>query len=162
MRAKIFILILFLAIGLRTYKLDKIPAGFHQDEVVNTYVGKFIIKNGIDLYGNKFPLLYFDKWGDYPPVLPMYFNGLGSLFFGDTVFGARIFPALFGALTVLCFFFLTYLLYPGFRIIIPLTFIGLLIFDYLKNKKISKLLLISLFFSVLLTLGISRTGWGQS
>ena len=226
----ILILILLLAIGLRIYKLDSIPSGFHQDEVVNAYIGKFIFINGADLYGNKVPMLYFDKWGDYPPVLPMYFNGLGSLIFGNTVFGARIPTALFGVLTVLIIFFLawkifknkstalfsaltlainpwhisfsrvgaegviavffyslallffsfyyrnknifkgiiftllfflTYLLYPGFRIIIPLTFVGLFVFNYIESKKISNGLIFNLLISIILTFIISRTQWGQ-
>ena len=99
-------LIFLLGFYLRFYKLDQIPFGFHQDEVVNAYIGKFIFKNGFDLYGNPWPIFYFDKWGDYPPVFPMYFNGLGSLIFGNTVFGARFFPALFGSLTILIIFFL--------------------------------------------------------
>jgi len=104
----VFLLFLILLLGLflRFYKLSEIPFGFHQDEVVNAYVGKFILKNGLDLYGNSWPIFYFDKWGDYPPVLPMYFNGFGSLIFGNTVFGARFFPALLGSLTILIFFFL--------------------------------------------------------
>jgi len=73
-------LTLLLSLFLRFYKLSEIPFGFHQDEVVNAYVGKFILKNGFDLYGNSWPIFYFDKWGDYPPVLPMYFSGFGSLF----------------------------------------------------------------------------------
>jgi len=99
-------LIFLFGFFLRFYKLSEIPFGFHQDEVVNAYVGKFILKNGLDLYGNSWPIFYFDKWGDYPPVFPMYFNGLGSLIFGNTVFGARFFPALFGSLTILIIFFL--------------------------------------------------------
>ncbi len=214
--------LLLFAAGLRLYKLGSIPAGFHQDEVVNAYVGKFILKNGMDLYGHQWPVLYFDKWGDYPPVLPMYFNGLGSLVFGDTVFAARILPAILGILTVFLIFFLalkifqdkvtallpvliiatnpwhiafsrvgaegitavfffvlgltlfaykknifvffiflTYLLYPGFRVIIPFTFLGLLFFDYFENKKISKLLFFSLLISIFSTLVISYTFWGR-
>jgi len=98
-------LIFLLGFYLRFYKLDQIPFGFHQDEVVNAYIGKFIFKNGFDLYGNPWSIFYFDKWGDYPLVFPIYFNGLGSLIFGNTVFGARFFPALFGSLTILTIFF---------------------------------------------------------
>jgi len=227
----ILFIIFFFALIFRTYQLSSIPAGFHQDEVVNTYVGEFILKNGQDLFGNKYPLLYFNKWGDYPPVLPMYVSGLGALIFGDTLFGARILTAILGALTIFPLFFLvkkitknklialfaalllainpwhiafsrvgaegilaafcylsaltlfafnsknknilvgifisliflfTYLLYPGFRIIVPLTFLGLGIFSYFENKKISQILFFSFLVSLILTLAISQTDWGRS
>lgn len=99
-------LIFFAALFLRVYKLSTVPAGFHQDEAANAYMGKFILVNGKDFYGNPWPVFYFDKWGDYPPVLPMYFTGLGSLLFGDNVFGARIIIAFFGALSVIPLYFL--------------------------------------------------------
>lgn len=226
----ILTLIFLLALFLRIYRLDTVPSGFHQDEVVNSYVGKFILTNGTDLYGNRLPFLYFDKWGDFPPVLPMYFIGLGSLIFGNTVFGARIITAIFGTVTVLIIFFwakkvfkdyltalfsaltlainpwhiafsrvgaegiiviffyslalfffnfgsqkkdfiknvlasvlffMTYFLYPGYRIIIPLTFIGLLTFNYFKNKRLSGWWIFCLLISTGLTLYIGITSWGQ-
>src|SRR5690242_4074717 len=122
----IFLAILLVSLVLRLYKLDSVPAGFHQDEVANAYVGRFILQNGVDLYGNHFPLLYFNKHGDYPPVIPMYISALGTLFFGMTVFGARIVDAIIGSLVV-----------------IPVFFIALLTF---KKKKIA---LIASFFAAI-------------
>jgi len=229
----VFLLFLILLFGLflRFYKLSEIPFGFHQDEVVNAYVGKFILKNGFDLYGNSWPIFYFDKWGDYPPVLPMYFSGFGSLIFGNTVFGARFFPALFGSLTILIVFFLvkeiflnedialfssfvlainpwhisfsrvgtegiialffyslsllfsiklfqkpilkfkilsfilsllSFLCYPSYRLIIPLTFFILLIFSYLNEKKINYFFLSSFLCFLIFTYIISQTFWGKA
>ena len=168
-------LIFLLGLFLKFYKLGEIPFGFHQDEVVNAYVGKFILKNGADLYGNYWPIFYFDKWGDYPPVLPMYFNGLGSLIFGNTVFGARFFPALLGSLTILAIFFLVKEIFLSEKIGLFSSFIlatnpwhivfsrggtegitGLffyslsLLFSYrLFNKQCFKFKLLSFFFSLL-------------
>ncbi len=99
-------IIFFVGLILRVYKLETIPSGFHQDEAANAYMGKFVLLNGKDFYGNPFPIFYIDKWGDYPPALPMYFAGAGSILFSDTVFGARIIIALMGALTVLSVYFL--------------------------------------------------------
>lgn len=94
-------LIFLLALFLRVYKLDTTPSGFHQDEITNAYIGRFTLLNGVDLYGNKMPLLYFDKHGDYPPVLPMYFTALGTFIFGPNQFGARVPIALAGSLAVI-------------------------------------------------------------
>lgn len=92
--------IFFIALTLRMYGLGHTPEGLHFDEVANAYGTKFILKNGVDLYGNPPPVLYLDKFGDYPPVLPMYLSGLGASLFGDTEFGARFFIALVGSLIV--------------------------------------------------------------
>jgi len=93
--------IYILALVLRLYHLGTIPFGFHFDEVANAYGAKFILLNGHDMFGNNFPLLYLDKFGDYPPILPMYLSGLGALIFGNTVFGARVFIALVGTLAII-------------------------------------------------------------
>ncbi|MCX7996410.1 MAG: phospholipid carrier-dependent glycosyltransferase [Patescibacteria group bacterium] len=128
--------ILVLALFLRFWDLGGIPAGLHDDEVANAYVGKYSLIHGVDLYGNPFPLLYFDKFGDYPPVLPMYLSGAGALLFGDTVFGARFFHALAGAVTI-----------------VPAYLLGLLVF---RRKKTA---LLAAFFTALLPwhLVLSRT-----
>ena len=93
-------LIFFLAFFLRVYRLDVLPFGFYEEEVTNAYVGRFILENGKDLYGNRWPILYFDKFGDFPPVLPLYLSGLSTYLFGFTEFAARFPTALVGALTV--------------------------------------------------------------
>jgi 4-amino-4-deoxy-L-arabinose transferase-like glycosyltransferase len=96
-----FILIFILTLFLRLYSLTTIPKGFHQDEAANTYVGRFTILNHVDPYGNPFPLFYFNKLGDYPPVIPMYVSAIGTFFFGPTIFGARIAVALLSTLTII-------------------------------------------------------------
>lgn len=232
------IAIVSLSLFLRLYNLSSVPSGFHQDEVVNTYIGRYILQNGVDVYGNAWPFLYFNKHGDYPPVVPMYVTGLGTYLFGNTVLGSRIIIALIGALTVipvfgiarrllnnttyagitafllaimpwhlsfsrisaegilattvyitalwiflialekqknivfaLAFFLLfsTYLLYPGYRIIVPLTVLPLLLLPWIPASKthirfrsrtyaICVALVIAAFA---LTLSISATEWGR-
>ncbi len=98
-------LIFFICLFLRTVNLGAIPYGFDRDEVANTYVGRFILENGRDLYGNTWPLLYFDKFGDYPPVLPMYLSGIATYLFGINAFAARFPAALLGSLLVFPLFF---------------------------------------------------------
>ena len=107
----VLLVVFFLALFLRLYKLGSLPAGLYEEEVTNAYVGRFILQNGVDVYGNRFPLLYFDKFGDYPPVLPLYLSGLSTFFFGFTEFAARFSTAFIGALTVFPMYGLAFLLF---------------------------------------------------
>ncbi|KKU96071.1 MAG: hypothetical protein UY27_C0004G0001, partial [Candidatus Gottesmanbacteria bacterium GW2011_GWA1_48_13] len=97
----------------RLYKLGSLPLGLYEEEVTNAYVGRFILQNGVDPYGNRFPLLYFDKFGDYPPVLPLYLSGLSTFIFGFTEFAARFSIALIGALTIFPVYGLAFLIFQN-------------------------------------------------
>lgn len=93
-------LVLFIAAFLRLIKLGSMPLNAHVDEIMNGYVGRFILQNGVDLYGNKWPILYFNNFGDYPNVLPMYLSGASTYLFGVNEFAVRLPIALFGILGV--------------------------------------------------------------
>jgi len=97
----IFIFSLFLvALLIRTIHLTNIPNGFHIDEIVSGFVGRFILLHGKDPYGNIAPLFYFDMFGDYRVILPMYINGLSTFIFGVNEFAVRFPTAFFGSLIV--------------------------------------------------------------
>lgn len=100
-------LIFLLAFGLRTIALGQMPLRLHQDEIMNGYVGRYILLNGKDLHGATWPLLYFDNFGDYPAVIPMYLSGLFTFVFGLNEFAVRFPIALMGALAVFPVFFIT-------------------------------------------------------
>ena len=68
------------------------------------YVGRFILKNGKDVYGNPWPLWYFDKFGDFYIVLPIYLKGLSTFLFGVNEFAIRFPSAFLGALSVIPIF----------------------------------------------------------
>jgi len=106
----LLIAILLLAAGLRLWQLDRVPQAAHVDEVMNAYVGEFIWHNGVDLYGNPWPVLYFDNFGDYPNVVPMYLSGLSTLLLGQNEFAIRLPIALFGIVGVLAVYYLTRLI----------------------------------------------------
>jgi len=93
-------LIFLLALFLRLYHLGNLPSTFHEDEVLSGYLGRFIFSNGKDLYGNSWPLLYFNKFGDYYIILPMYLSGISTFLFGINEFATRFPVALFGSLAV--------------------------------------------------------------
>lgn len=101
-----FVSVLLISLVIRTYDLTNTPNGLNIDESQNAYIGRYIIDNGHDVYGQKWPLFYADKRGDFPPVIPMYFAALGTYIFGPTIFGARIVLAFFAALTAIPVFHL--------------------------------------------------------
>ena len=103
-------LIFFFALFFRLYNLGTVPYGFHTDEVANTYLGRFVLTNGRNIYGNKPSLFYIDKFGDYPPAIPMYLSGLSSYLFGLNEFAARFPAALIGSLIIFPVFLLFELL----------------------------------------------------
>ncbi|HSA84389.1 MAG TPA: glycosyltransferase family 39 protein [Patescibacteria group bacterium] len=98
--------IVLISLSFRLYHLGEMPSGFHRDEVIAGYAGRFIFENGRDFYGNVLPLLYIDKYGDYPPALPAYVSGITTYLFGSTVFAVRFPVAVIGALTCLLFYLL--------------------------------------------------------
>lgn len=223
----IFILII-VGIFTRFFNLNNLFYGFHNDEVLNGYIGRYILENGFDVYGNKWPILYFNTFGDYPNVIPMYLSGFFTYIFGLNPFAVRFPIALFGFMTIFLVYYLnkkifvdkkvafvsaltlavmpwhlvlsrstaegitasfvflvaviflilseqknklkylffsmilsvfTYLLYPSFRIFIPLAFLpSFLLFE---NKLFKKLLIGFVVITFGLTFLISQTTWGR-
>ncbi len=96
----IVIAIFLLALGIRVISLSSLPNGFHIDEVMTGYVGRLILLTGRDIYGNHWPLWYFNTFGDYRVIAPFYINGLSTFIFGVNIFAIRFPAALFGALIV--------------------------------------------------------------
>ncbi len=103
--------IFFIALFLRMYHLGILPKTFYVEELTNTYVGKFILLHGKDITGHTWPILYFDKFGDYPPVLPIYLSGISSLLLGTNEFAGRLPIAVAGALLVFAVFELAHVLF---------------------------------------------------
>ena len=122
-----FFIILAIAFFLRFYKIETAPKSIHLDEIVNGYVGRFVLTNGVDLYGNQFPLFYFDKFGDYPPVIPMYIQSLGTYLFGFTELGSRSITALLGCLLLIPVFFIAKMLFKDKRSAIFTMFLAAII-----------------------------------
>lgn len=106
---------ILLALFLRFYKLDKVPNALHLDEIANAYTGRFILENKVDLYGNKFPLFYFDKFGDYPPVIPMYIQAVGTYIFGLNELGSRGVTAILGSLLIIPVFFIVLMIFKNLK-----------------------------------------------
>jgi len=99
-RLRWLILIFFVALFFRVVFLGSLPATFFVDEVLSGYLGRYLWETGKDLYGNVWPLLYFNKFGDYYIILPMYLDGISTYFFGVTRFAVRFPTVLIGALSI--------------------------------------------------------------
>ncbi len=110
MKIKPFLLlvgIFILGSALRLVYLNSAPSTIFEDEILHGYLGKFLWQNGIDLYGNHWPLLYFDKFGDYFIIGPIYLSGLAVHLLGNTDFAIRFPTAVLGSFTILVFYFIT-------------------------------------------------------
>lgn len=107
--------VVFLSVLLRFYRLEDVPAGFHQDEVSQAYNAFSIITSGHDRYGEYFPIL-FRSFGSYQPPVYTYLSGIPILVFGNTVFAARFLSALAGVgLVVLTYFIVTTLIESKYK-----------------------------------------------
>lgn len=121
------IIIFFIALLLRIYHLGSLPKTFYVEELTNTYVGKFILLHGRDITGHPWPILYFDKFGDYPPVLPLYLSGASSLMFGTNEFAGRLPVAIIGALLVIAVYKLSFLIFGNGKVSIFTSFITVIL-----------------------------------
>ncbi|HNQ30961.1 MAG TPA: glycosyltransferase family 39 protein [Candidatus Woesebacteria bacterium] len=107
--------IFILALLIRLIYLGSFPTNFHEDEVLVGYVGRFILENGADLYGNPWPLWYFDKFGDFYIIGPFYLSGLATLLFGVNEFAVRFPSAFIGALGTIPMYYLVNQLFKNKR-----------------------------------------------
>ncbi len=105
MKKILIILIFFLALLLRTYKLGQFPVGFLWDEASLGYNAYSILKTGQDEYGRFLPLI-FKSFGDYKPGLYVYLTIPSVLIFGLNEFAVRLPSAVLGSLSVLLVYFL--------------------------------------------------------
>ena len=65
-------LIVLLAVFLRFYQLEAIPAGFLNDEVNAGYDAYSLLLTGKDQWGTLFPLNNFIGFGDFPRPIHRY------------------------------------------------------------------------------------------
>lgn len=105
-------IVFVLAVLLRVGFLDSLPANPTEDEVLSGYVGRYILTNGVDLYGNTWPLWYFDKFGDFYIIGPMYLSGLSTLLLGFSAFAIRLPTAIIGSLMVLSLYWFVRQVFP--------------------------------------------------
>lgn len=101
----ILLLIITLAIFLRFYKLNTMPA-LNADEAAIGYNAYSLLQTGKDEHGHPWPTT-FQSFNDYKPGLYFYIVLPFVKFMGLNVWAVRIPGATFGVLTVLTIYFLT-------------------------------------------------------
>jgi len=103
---KYLILIFFLALFVRVWKLGTFPFGFHADEVRVGWNAYSILKTGMDDRGNILSL-YYNTFGDFRPTGIFYLTIPSIVLFGASEFAVRFPSALLGALTIIPLYFLS-------------------------------------------------------
>jgi 4-amino-4-deoxy-L-arabinose transferase-like glycosyltransferase len=99
------VLILVLAAFLRFFCLNRVPPALNWDETAIAYNAYSILQTGQDEWGQSWPLLGFESFGEYKLPVFIYATIPGVWLFGLSSFGARFMPALFGVIGV----YLTYI-----------------------------------------------------
>src|SRR5260221_1049977 len=102
-RLAIILLILFVALALRTYKLDSNPPGLTSDEASLGYNAYSILKTGRDEYGTVLPII-FKSFGDYKPGLYVYLAVPTVALFGLNELSVRLPSVIAGTVSVLLIF----------------------------------------------------------
>jgi 4-amino-4-deoxy-L-arabinose transferase-like glycosyltransferase len=137
----IFLLILFLGVFVRFYKLGDVPNSLDWDEVSQGYNAYSILTTGREEFGTVFPST-IRSFNDYKPPIYVYLTALSVGAFGLSPFSARFPSALFGSLSII--------------------FVYLLVYEILSKEKFAKIvsLLSMLFFAISpLSIQFSRTGF---
>src|SRR5258708_39046069 len=98
-RLAIIFLILFVALALRTYKIDINPPGLTPDEASLGYNAYSILKTGRDEYGTILPVI-FKSFGDYKPGLYVYLAVPAVATFGLNETAVRLPRVIAGVFTV--------------------------------------------------------------
>jgi len=121
-RNYLIIIILIISVILRLFKLADYPVGFHIDEASLGYNGYSLLVTGKDEHGNRFPL-YIDMFGDNRPsgyhflvILPIYLFGLNE-------FATRLPGALYGVISVLCIYILSYTVFHHKKVALVASFL---------------------------------------
>lgn len=99
------ILILLLALFLRSYDLSNNPPELFSDELINFVSARSIVETGKDLHGNLKP--YFSDNTELRPPVYGYTSYFSSLLLGENAIGIRAPSVIFGLLSILALYLLT-------------------------------------------------------
>lgn len=99
MKKFLIILIIFLSLFLRVWKINKVPVSLFGDEADLGYQAYSILKTGRDYYGNILPL-HFHSLAEWRTPLYLYSAVPSVAIFGISPLGVRLPAILFGVLSV--------------------------------------------------------------
>lgn len=100
--------IIFFGFALRFSYLVYNPPSLNWDEVSHGYNAYAILATGADQWGQKFPLINFRAYGDYPTPLNLYLTIPFLAIFGLNEFAIRFPHVLLGVLTIISVYFLAW------------------------------------------------------
>lgn len=133
---------------LRTISLDNIPLGFHIDEASLGYNAYSLLSTGKDSDGVQTPL-YINMFDDNNPSGYYYLAAISIKFFGLNEFAVRLPAALFGALSVIAVYLLSFEIFKSKRTALAAgLFTGIAPWNLVLSRTSSESL-VSLFFVVL-------------
>jgi 4-amino-4-deoxy-L-arabinose transferase-like glycosyltransferase len=98
-------LILLLALCLRLFRFNQIPASLFGDEVDTGYQAWSILKTGRDYFGNPFPL-HFQSFGDWRMPLYIYLTTPLMAVLGPTELATRLPSLIFSFISLVVVYFL--------------------------------------------------------
>ncbi len=99
------VFIVVLAIFIRFYHLDQVPAGLYYDEVDSGYQARSLIQTGKDYLGDLSPF-YVTSFNSQRTPIPIYMTVLTTLLFATPEVQVRAPSALFGIMSVVLIYFL--------------------------------------------------------
>lgn len=122
-----FIAIVLLGSILRFYQLDNIPGSLEWDEASYGYNAYSLQNTGMDEYGKRFPIT-FRAFGDYKQPVYMYLEVASISTFGLNAFAVRFPAALFGSLSIIFVYLLTYELFRKFKYVKTIALLSMFFF----------------------------------
>ncbi len=122
-----FVGVLLLGIFLRFYQLGEVPSSLEWDEVSFGYNAYSILTTGKDEYGVSYPMV-FRAFGEYKQPVYLYLDVIAISIFGLSSFAVRFPSALFGSLSIIFVFLLTFELFKKFNFAKNLAFLSMLFF----------------------------------
>ncbi len=104
----LFILILFLAIFLRFYRLGSLMPSLNWDEISHGYNAYSLLKTGKDQWNQPFPVFNFRAYGDYPMAANLYLTLPFIKVFGLNNYSVRLPSAVLGSIFVVIIYLFVY------------------------------------------------------
>ena len=105
--------IIFLAMGIRIFHLDKVPPALYWEEVAIGYDAYSVLHTGKDHHGHSWPIVAFESFGDNKPAFYFYAVMLFEGVFGLSAWAVRLPSALAGVTTIGAIGFLMWKLSEG-------------------------------------------------
>jgi 4-amino-4-deoxy-L-arabinose transferase-like glycosyltransferase len=123
----LFLLIFALGIGLRFYQLGSVPGSLEWDELSFGYNAYSVLHIGKDEYGVSYPMA-FRAFGEYKQPVYLYLDVVSIAIFGLNAFAVRFPSALFGAISIIFVYLLTFEIFRKYKFAQSLSLLSMFFF----------------------------------